>query len=69
MKILESKYYREIKILGVNGDDELELFDKNRYLTSKALFNTLFLNGLWKRDWLVSISTIYANMVWATTSK
>ena len=41
MKILESKYYREIKILGVNGDDELELFDKNRYLTSKAPFRYL----------------------------
>jgi len=41
MKILESKYYREIKILGVNGDDEIELFDKNRYLTSKAPFRYL----------------------------
>ena len=41
MKILESEYYREVRVLEVNGDDEIELFDKNRYLTSRAPFGAL----------------------------
>ena len=38
MKIKESRFYREIRVLELNGDDQVQLMDKNRYLTSKAPF-------------------------------
>ena len=41
MKIKESRFYREIRVLELNGDDQVQLMDKNRYLTSKAPFRYL----------------------------
>ncbi|EGD34109.1 MULTISPECIES: AAA family ATPase [unclassified Capnocytophaga] len=41
MKIFDSKFYREVNILRVNADDEIELFDKHRYERVRAPYETL----------------------------
>ena len=41
MKILESKYYRAINILRVNGDDEIQLYDKHRFASYRNPYRIL----------------------------
>ena len=41
MKILESRYYRAINILRVNGDDEIQLYDKHRFASYRNPYRIL----------------------------